>query len=251
MFKKFRIQSIKDKKFSNYGYYIIGELFIVIVGILIAIQINDWKKSKIDRKEEKVFLQSLSLEFSDNVRYIEQHIYRLDNNRSYGDSLLFYINNQNKHTEEQFTKAITKFTHKGILSIEHSATKSLLNSGKINLLKNEELKRRISGWESKVTRQQNYDTYHTNHLNNEIRPILENSYSLRNTYVEWQDSVFQNSIGLSLHDFDITNLLKSKEFENTVATRCEILFDNTYSCSLLLNEAKQIKKLIDSSLSKK
>ena len=44
----------------KYLAYAIGEILLVVIGILIALQINNWNEERAERVEEKAFLQRLS-----------------------------------------------------------------------------------------------------------------------------------------------------------------------------------------------
>jgi hypothetical protein len=41
-FRKIREKLVTEYKFSKYALYAIGEILLVVVGILIALQINNW-----------------------------------------------------------------------------------------------------------------------------------------------------------------------------------------------------------------
>jgi hypothetical protein len=49
-FRKIRLNMIRDKKVINYILYAIGEIILVVIGILIAVQINNWN---INRKKKR------------------------------------------------------------------------------------------------------------------------------------------------------------------------------------------------------
>ena len=52
IFRKIRQQSLTENKFSKYLIYAIGEIILVAIGILIALQVNNWNNSRIERKTE-------------------------------------------------------------------------------------------------------------------------------------------------------------------------------------------------------
>lgn len=45
-FRRIRQQLLSENKFSKYLIYAIGEIFLVVLGILIAVQLNNWNESK-------------------------------------------------------------------------------------------------------------------------------------------------------------------------------------------------------------
>jgi|TARA_R110002020_G_scaffold396281_1_gene606303 sensor domain CHASE-containing protein len=51
-FRKIRQRMLSESKFSRYLLYAIGEIILVVIGILIALQINTWNEErKLDRFE--------------------------------------------------------------------------------------------------------------------------------------------------------------------------------------------------------
>ena len=58
-FRKIRQNLLSDNKISKYLIYAIGEIILVVIGILIAIQLNDFNEDRKERKKELSFLQKL------------------------------------------------------------------------------------------------------------------------------------------------------------------------------------------------
>ena len=52
-FRKIRQTFLMEKKTSQYLKYALGEILLVVIGILIALQINNWNEA---RKQEKELL---------------------------------------------------------------------------------------------------------------------------------------------------------------------------------------------------
>jgi len=55
---------IKENKISKYMLYAIGEIILVVVGILIALQINNWNSKRIENTEEQNVLIKKKKRFS-------------------------------------------------------------------------------------------------------------------------------------------------------------------------------------------
>ena len=55
-FRKIRWRLAQDNQFLKYSRYAIGEIVLVVIGILIALQINNWNEAK---KEHQLFLSNL------------------------------------------------------------------------------------------------------------------------------------------------------------------------------------------------
>lgn len=64
--QKFRQRLLTENRVSKYLLYAVGEILLVVIGILIALQINNWNEERILRNKEKAFLAALQLEFLQN-----------------------------------------------------------------------------------------------------------------------------------------------------------------------------------------
>lgn len=59
-FRKIRQNMIKENKFSKYLLYAVGEIILVVIGILIALQINNWNElQKAQLKEQELYAKLL------------------------------------------------------------------------------------------------------------------------------------------------------------------------------------------------
>ena len=65
LFRRIRQQLLSENKISKYGFYAIGEIILVVIGILIALQINNWNETNKLIQKEQVILESLILELND------------------------------------------------------------------------------------------------------------------------------------------------------------------------------------------
>ena len=59
-FRKTRKKLADDNKPLKYLRYAIGEIVLVVIGILIALQINNWNEGRKDRVLEKKLLENLT-----------------------------------------------------------------------------------------------------------------------------------------------------------------------------------------------
>src|SRR5210317_1070834 len=65
-FRKIRQNLLSEGKTGKYFKYAIGEIVLVVIGILIALQINNWNELRKDNFKEQVILKRLEKEFSSN-----------------------------------------------------------------------------------------------------------------------------------------------------------------------------------------
>lgn len=110
LFRNIRKKLLAEGKTANYLKYAIGEIFLVVIGILIALQINNWNENRKEKTlERKVLIELMkSLEnncnvmVQDSITRIEWNkssdiiIFSLQNNVSYSDSLNIHFQNARK-----------------------------------------------------------------------------------------------------------------------------------------------------------
>ncbi|PJB18813.1 MAG: hypothetical protein CO117_06955 [Flavobacteriaceae bacterium CG_4_9_14_3_um_filter_33_16] len=78
IFRKIRQNLVMENKTSKYFKYAIGEIILVVIGILIALQINNWNEGRKENQKEKATLQRFlndlkadSINFQTNLNYIK------------------------------------------------------------------------------------------------------------------------------------------------------------------------------------
>lgn len=71
-FRKIRQSLMAENRFSKYVLYAIGEIVLVVIGILIAVQINNWnEKQKAELKQRNLF-ENLKIDFNARINELEE-----------------------------------------------------------------------------------------------------------------------------------------------------------------------------------
>lgn len=71
LFRNIRKNLLAEGKSSRYMKYAIGEIILVVIGILIALQINNWNIIQKDIAKEQQLLLSLKEEFKQNIKELQ------------------------------------------------------------------------------------------------------------------------------------------------------------------------------------
>lgn len=58
-FRKIRLKSLKESKNISYAKYAFGEILLVVIGILLALQINNWNENRKQDRELKNILKTI------------------------------------------------------------------------------------------------------------------------------------------------------------------------------------------------
>jgi len=66
-FRRIRQRLVSQNRFSKYMLYAIGEIALVMIGILLALQVSNWNEEQKNYKKEKAILNSLKSELKTNL----------------------------------------------------------------------------------------------------------------------------------------------------------------------------------------
>ena len=72
IFRRVRQTLLTENKFSKYLIYAIGEIILVVVGILIALQINNWNEARKDDKALKEYLMKIRSHTLEDLQQLDQ-----------------------------------------------------------------------------------------------------------------------------------------------------------------------------------
>ena len=94
-FRNIRRRLLRKNRFTRYLIYAIGEIILVVIGILIALQINNWNEDRQNRKLERGLMKDLITDLKNALRLIEEVIDRNQIKTERLDSLLTYAQKVN------------------------------------------------------------------------------------------------------------------------------------------------------------
>jgi Family of unknown function (DUF6090) len=87
-FRKIRKNKIKENRTSKYLLYAIGEIVLVVIGILIALQINNWNENKKNLKQANSYLSTIKLNLEDDIKQAENLLSISQTNIEYANIFL-------------------------------------------------------------------------------------------------------------------------------------------------------------------
>jgi len=223
-FRKIRYDLLGKNKTGKYLKYAIGEIILVVVGILIALSINNWNEERKNRIHETSMLKQLKNEFSSNLNQLEDKIALRKNIIHSSHRLLKYIDENNQVEKD----SVEFHIHRTIfVPTFNSILNDLVTSSQLNLIKNDTLKILLSHWPSEVEQLIEEENVWVEYRNDQYLPFLTTHYQSRNIFhsihrdMEIQETALMDGvissnevIGSSQSKSDPTSLFKNSEFEN-------------------------------------
>ena len=234
-FKKIRQNLLTENKFSKYMLYAIGEIVLVVVGILIALQINNWNQNRLAVNEEQAILKNIHTEFLQNKVVLIESI-RQSNIVSISGKTIFNLIGKERIEIEKNNVDSLIFNSLEIASFRPSENtiSDLLQSGRLQLLRNNRLKDLLHEWSKKMQSKENAQIRAENKIDKELVPYLSINYSMKDVdrygRLNWQNKT-------------LLKIDKFKIFEDIVF---ENIFDDLlYRLSTNDIRLRELGKLID------
>jgi hypothetical protein len=258
-FRKIRLDMISKNKISNYIIYAIGEIFLVVIGILIALQINNWNEERKDRIQEQKILALLREEFISNLNQIENKIKLRNNIMKESSEVLDYMDSQK---DIELDSLIQKISAMVLAPTFDPIQNELLNSERLQLIQNDTLRRYLSNWPSSILDLREQENEWVLIYNNITVPFLIDFGIARNVHL----SFYNNSTNLNyMQDKNLSRkillkksnnlpsvkeILNNKKLEGLLASAVLINEGINWESQARLNQMIKIIELIESEIDK-
>ena len=142
-FRKNRKKLADQNKFLQYSRYAIGEIVLVMIGILLALQVNNWNQSRLKTVEANDYLMRLSEDLKSDTLYLANE---LKASIRETDSLSLFLElmykNQNTHFEFMRLLKLSDWNPRNV-HIQDNTFLEMNSSGKFDLIQSDELKTAI------------------------------------------------------------------------------------------------------------
>lgn len=199
-FRKIRRSLIQREKFRKYLLYALGEIFLVVIGILIALQVNNWNEWRKDRVQEENYLERLIIELESDSLRLEGAI-NLTNYKI--DQAKFLINNIAPEVQlsdsSVFVENAFLVGRGGSFMPYLPAYQELVSSGDMGLIQNEEIVNVISRY---INRVEGFESFVYN--DGELRRTAHNNHIHRYFSALLMDEIWELHIdeAFSLSNYD-------------------------------------------------
>lgn len=139
-FRKIRQKLLSENKFSKYLIYAIGEIILVVIGILIALQINNWNEQRNTRDKELVYLNGIKNDLEMNIIELDEFISTRKEQVRAANEILDHFNGKPVDDWNAFNmNAVSIYTWQRFFQIDNTF-QELINSGNLAIISNEEIK---------------------------------------------------------------------------------------------------------------
>lgn len=217
-FRKIRQKLLSEGKTGKYFKYAIGEIVLVVIGILIALQINIWNEQRKENIKEQAMLKRLEKEFISNRNQLIDKIELRNTMIANCRRLLEYYNQPENAKRDSILVFLSTIQPPTFDPIQND----LVSSGNIEILKDEELKQLLVNWSTDVIQLQEVEQIFLKFCVERFFPYLNEVDIQRDmVYTYWEDAP--------------KNLLESKQVKNLIPGKSKLI---TKTTNELLRDSK-------------
>ncbi|MEL7118353.1 MAG: DUF6090 family protein [Bacteroidota bacterium] len=248
LFRQIRQVSISRNSFSKYFLYAVGEILLVVVGILIALQINDWSEVRKDRREEIELLQNITNNLQSDIHQIERITKATKNRLTTLDSTVAMLRTPERMDTAQFFQNAFAFGVDSYFTCNSGIFDEAVSSGKMSLIQDNELSEDLFRYYQNA--KENLQDGTTRKVTDEtVTPRVIEHVFLNKTAQRISNSLFADI--MELEEMDFKALRSNKDFWIMYSTKNGY---NTYQLmtwqglskaakELQINIKKELKKL--------
>ena len=161
-----------ENRFTKYMAYAIGEIILVVLGILIALQINEWNNQRIADQEEVKTYQNIRRQIKDDQKalndakmYNEYHlkVYK------YANKIIISQNREKADSLAMMAMSLVRFSD---FHRSSNIYETLVNSGELRLLKNTDITQKLQQLEMTYTFVNKLEVMHWDMISEELPEVL-------------------------------------------------------------------------------
>jgi hypothetical protein len=214
-FRKIRQNLIAEGKTANYLKYAIGEIILVVIGILIALQINTWNQERINSREEQRIFQDLSEELEYNRFLLQYGSNTMLEVAAAAERMLSGSNDTDgTFSEEAFNQDLDKLTWVWVSGRPTTLYDVLSASGDINIISSPVLRKKLADLKRNQESLIKFEEIQNRFVDEQLRPFLNQNVDrtkVRSLLIGAERvPVVQNSV----FPPNTRELLQNREFAN-------------------------------------
>ena len=254
-FNKIRRNLIGNGEFYKYLKYATGEILLLVIGILIALQINTWNQKRLEHLEEVKILQSIKNDLENTIQELK-FLNEIREMVLSATDEIFKMADSQVIREKDLDSLIDLTTYTPTFNNKSGVINLIFSSGKINFIKNDSIKEFLIGWpgliedmteEEEMGRLEEHDHYFPT-ISKYL--LLGGNYerSAGKSFISLQIPVLEeNNPGVFLEN-DYAGLFKDKMFFNSLRKRAALHHRTLIESMSLISKAEKMINIIDSEI---
>lgn len=218
-FRQIRQNLLKEGKTAKYLKYAFGEIVLVMLGILFALQVNTWNNRRIENSKEQAILKNLQIDFQNNIENLDLAYARFKEAYQASVELLEIIKDESAVNTAEVDQLIDDIINKTMsYDLITGSINEIFNTGSLHIIRDPMLRKQLANWSYYYTDTEDDIVIYRDYLFDFFIPSLTSTVLLRNTSVP---DIFEKDLDLtpisrSDYHLDYNKTIRTVEFENRV-----------------------------------
>ena len=247
-FRNIRQKMLTENKIGKYILYAIGEILLIVIGLFIAIQLNNLNEKETIYKKQIKHLRIIKAEMINNLNSISEFKNLSFEIMDAERKVISYID-LGIASEDEMSEQLRVITFNELnLPLESGALNEVISSGGLKDIENDSIRNFLASWEGKKTSLWSQEKQLA-----EVRDVIIELYNNKGSIRILNDKRRQERLNIDAPKKTLSNLplLKLRRFENAIAHHLMLTYylGNTIYQELE-DEINKLIELIDKELSK-
>ncbi|RIA09061.1 hypothetical protein OE09_0889 [Flavobacteriaceae bacterium MAR_2010_72] len=211
-FRNIRQTMIKENRATKYALYAIGEIILVVIGILIALSINNWNENEKLKQKEINIAEEIYTELNENIAFVKNQLKLWESRDTNINKVLNLIASDTiTITQREFDSIMIYVIGFNNFKLKHSKFSKIIESENFEFTRSNEIITEMLSLNADYNTLMAYYEFNETNYSGVIEPYLLKNYSFRNL----ANVLFGQK---SIHKLDFRVLLDDLEFDNVIHT---------------------------------
>jgi hypothetical protein len=239
-FRKLRKKLADDNKPLKYMRYALGEIVLVVIGILIALQVNNWNEKRLNYMEEKRILKALSEELKLRRFLFAKGTEQQENSILSAKNLLMEMQSPIQEMNiDRLDKDIDRITSRWLSGTPTSIYDALIGSGELKLISSEELRNALAQLKSDQEFLRLFEELQVKFVDDKLSPFLNQYINRSAIRLKGMGNPQLKDIPLMQNETDYNKMLRNNEFAN-------LLVESIEHTSRVISNYKRLERVVNS-----
>ena len=232
---------MEKNKTGKYLKYAFGEIILVVIGILIALQINNWNEKKNSINQAEKHLETISLNLKDDILQAEKLLSETQTTIEYANDFLDQFKTL-KPVDNNIQMYLIYLMFERNIEINESGLKALLNSNSMSFI-DENLQSKILNYYRYIEQLKSRELNANTEIKTMYEPyVKENFYWIWNKTNPWhRQSEFYKDDPRTSENINLKSVIADKKLEINVMNR---RYQSTLIVDFYSNTMKLAKEII-------
>jgi len=215
IFRTVRMNSVENRKFNKYFLYVLGEILLVVLGILIALEIDNQNKLKENNKKEILYLQSFQEDLKKDIGLIKEQLHRKEYLFSELEEIFHEFPDLENRSEKELleiSNRLSLIASQNIFVCSCSTFEAIQNSSDIQVVTDFALVQLLFNYYTHLNIIITHDELSNEYIRNVVEPYIYKKLELRSIdfIAEWYENdnrKYEKQLSAIFSDYEFENIL--------------------------------------------